>query len=143
MHRGATSGGKIQMAAGGQRRPVYPGLIFLLLAGPACTTTVPAEATPAVITASGPLCQAQIKAVIADALGGPVTLASGVLTDTSQVLVEQKHLRDATGRMLDGRLTGRPHSFSLKRSDGKCLLENDRTAQRTLLSNCSCRRQAY
>jgi hypothetical protein len=70
--------------------------------------------------------------------GAPVTLADDALTRDYTLIVERAPHRDAEGRPLDGRETGRPERFRLVQSGLLCVLVQESTGQRWTLASVTC-----
>jgi hypothetical protein len=70
--------------------------------------------------------------------GAPVTLADDALVHDDTLVVERAPHRDASGRPLDGRETGRPEHFRLVRNDTRCVLIRERTGRRWTLASATC-----
>jgi hypothetical protein len=67
-----------------------------------------------------------------------VTLADDALTHESELTIEHARLRDAQGRLLNGRDLGRPEHFRLLKVGPDCVLVQERTGQRWTLTHSKC-----
>jgi hypothetical protein len=108
-----------------------------VLALASCHARTPPD-VPAVATNPGPESRAELRRVVSDALGVPVTLAEDALVNDSTLIVERTIRRDAQGRPLDGREKGRPEHFRLVKSGEGCVLVHESTGRRFPLSAVSC-----
>lgn len=94
---------------------------------------------PAVLTRVTTESRAELVRVVSDALNGAsVTLAADALVHEDTLIVERAPRRDAEGRPLDGRDTGRPERFRLVSSGSRCVLVHERTSRRWTLSSATC-----
>jgi hypothetical protein len=106
-----------------------------VLAAGACA----ARATPAVLVEPTAASRAELARVVSRALrGAPVTLADDALTADGTLVVERVERRDASGRPLTGRDSGRPEHFRLVKDGARCVLIQERTGQRFELGSASC-----
>jgi hypothetical protein len=97
---------------------------------------------PAVVTNPTPESLAELARVVSGALdGAPVTIADDALTREDTLIVERTVRRDAQGRPLTGRDSGRPEHFRLVRSGGRCVLVQERTGRRWTLESTTCSRR--
>jgi len=100
----------------------------------------PAPEQPAVLVAPDAQTRAELLQAVRSSLNGaPVTLADDALTKESALIIERTPPRDATGRLLDGRGTGRPEHFHLVGSGSSCTLVHDGTGRRIVLANATCK----
>jgi hypothetical protein len=110
-----------------------------LLAVAACHPRPASRDVPAVISSPTPQSRAELARVVSRALdGAPVTIADDALTREDTLIVERTVRRDAQGRPLTGRDTGRPEHFRLVRSGGRCVLVHERTGRRWTLESTTC-----
>jgi hypothetical protein len=104
-----------------------------------CTTaTGTPEDTPAVIAAPTPESRAELKRVVEDMFGAPVTLADDALTRDSTLVIERNPLRDSSGRRIEVREREPPAMFRLVKRGEQCVLIRERTQQATVLKTPSC-----
>jgi hypothetical protein len=68
-----------------------------------------------------------------------VTLADQDLTQSSELVIERKHQRTASGDLIQGRDLELPQRFQLVSQAGQCWLVKQATGQRTLLKKVQCR----
>jgi len=109
------------------------------LAAAACAAHSLPKDVPAVITRPTAESRAELVRVVSRALGGaPVTLADDALTGDGTLIVERAPHRDALGRPLSGRETGRPEHFRLVEDGSRCVLVHERTGQRFTLESATC-----
>ena len=109
------------------------------LALAACLVRSPPPDVPALLTGPTAESRAELVRVVSHALNGaPVTLADDALTVDSTLIVERTPRRDAQGRPLDGRETGRPERFRLVRNGSRCVLIHERTGRRFTLASAAC-----
>lgn len=105
----------------------------------ACAARATPKDLPAVLVSPTAESRAELARVVSRALGGaPVTLAADALTVDGTLAVERAERRDASGRPLNGRDTGRPEHFRLVRDGARCVLVRERTAERFRLDSVSC-----
>ncbi len=105
----------------------------------ACHPRPAARDLPALITHPTPEGRAELVRVLSRALNGaPVTIADDALTKDSTLIIERTLRRDAQGRPLDGRETGRPERFQLVRNGSRCLLLQESTGRRWRLAASTC-----
>jgi len=94
---------------------------------------------PAVITNPTAESRAELSRVVSGALDGvTVTIADDALTREDTLIIERAVRRDAQGRPLTGRDTGRPERFRLVRSGERCVLVHERTGRRWTLESTTC-----
>ena len=99
----------------------------------------PTVDTPAVIVHPTPESRAAIRQAVSVALNGaPVTIADDALTDDGVLLIEHARLRDPNGMLVNGRDPGVPERFHLVKSGERCILVQDRTDRRTVLTGAQC-----
>jgi hypothetical protein len=111
-----------------------------LLALAACHARATPRDQPAVLTGPTAESRAELARVVSRALHRPsVTLADDALTADGTLVVERTVRRDAEGRPLTGRDTGRPEQFRLVRNGSRCVLVHERSGRRFTLKSASCR----
>jgi hypothetical protein len=94
---------------------------------------------PAVLTNPTAQSRAELVNVVSRAMNGaPVTLADDALTADDTLIVERAPRRDAQGRPLEGRDTGRPEHFKLVKRDSQCVLVHEATGRRWTLASATC-----
>jgi hypothetical protein len=110
----------------------------------ACVAPAPAaQDTAAVIANASVQTHAEIQRVISAALrGAPVTIAADALTNDSFIAIERASARDERGRLLNGRDPGRPEIFELRKQGRRCMLLQQSTGERVVLSTASCSAKA-
>ena len=90
---------------------------------PAASLRVAPPDMPAVLTNPTARTHAELARVVSRAMNGaPVTLADSALTSDDVLIVDRVVRRDAQGRELNGRETGRPEHFRLVKSGSRCVL---------------------
>jgi len=110
-----------------------------LLALAACHPRPAARDVPAVITNPTAESRAELSRVVSGALDGvAVTIADDALTREDTLIIERAVRRDAQGRPLTGRDTGRPERFRLVGSGERCVLVHERTGRRWTLESTTC-----
>jgi hypothetical protein len=110
-----------------------------VLAAAACPARPGPPDVPAVLVNPTAESRAELARLVSDALNGaPVTLADDALVHDDRLVVQRAPHRDASGRPLDGRETGRPEHFRLVRNDARCVLVHERTGQRWTLKSATC-----
>jgi hypothetical protein len=110
-----------------------------MLALASCQTRSAPQDVPAVVTKPTAQSRSELLRVVSGALhGAPVTLADDALTRDNTLIVERAPHRDAEGRLLDGRETGRPERFRLVQSGSLCVLVQESTGQRWTLASATC-----
>ena len=109
------------------------------LAVAACAARSSPRDVPAVMTHPTPESRAELVRVVSRALGGmPVTLADDALSGDGTLIVERAPRRDAEGRPVAGRETGRPEHFRLVQDGSRCVLVQERTGERFTLESATC-----
>jgi hypothetical protein len=94
---------------------------------------------PAVLTNPTPQSHAELVRLVSGALdGAPVTIADDALTRDSLLIIERARPRDAEGRPLVGRETGRPERFRLVKNGARCVLVHEGTSERWVLAAATC-----
>lgn len=94
---------------------------------------------PAVLTNPTPQSHAEIVRLVSGALNGaPLTIADDALTRDSVLIIERSRPRDAEGRPLVGRETGRPERFRLVKNGARCILVHEGTSERWVLAAATC-----
>jgi hypothetical protein len=110
-----------------------------VLAVAACPARPGPPDVPAVLVNPTAESRAELARVVSGALNGaPVTLADDALVHDDTLVIERAPHRDASGRPLDGRETGRPEHFRLVRNDTRCVLIQQRTGRRWTLASATC-----
>ena len=105
----------------------------------ACAARATPKDLPAVLVSPTAASRAELARVVSRALGGaPVTLADDALTGDGTLVVERAEHRDASGRPLSGRDTGRPEHFRLVREGARCVLVQEGTGKRYALESATC-----
>jgi hypothetical protein len=115
----------------------HAALAMLLSMGAAsgCASAGPAS-MPAAPT---PACIEQMAAFASRQSGRPVTLTEQAFRGSDMLLLEQRVIRGADGRPLDGRMMGRPEAFRLLRDElGRCVMRHERTGATEVLTACAC-----
>jgi len=106
----------------------------------ACRTAAPSDAAPAVLTNPTVETRAELAQVVSSVLGGvEVTLADDALTRESTLIVERVRPRDAHGLLLNGRVLGKPEHFRLVQEGARCVLIQESTGKRQLLTKATCK----
>lgn len=109
----------------------------LLLCACHARAAIPEE--PAVLTHPNADSRAELARLVSRALDGrAVTLADDALTTESTLTIEPAAHRDAQGRRVNGRETGRPERFHLLRDGPRCVLVHERTGRRFALHSATC-----
>jgi len=117
------------------RRFVLAAAVAGVLGAGACG----ARAKPAVLVQPTAASRAELARVVSRAMNGaPVTLADDALTADGTLVVERAERRDASGRPLTGRDSGRPEHFRLVKDGARCVLIQERTGQRFTLESTRC-----
>lgn len=93
---------------------------------------------PAVRTNQEMACQQELSQALTQALGSPVTVSQTALTQSSQLSLERKVLREA-GQRLDGSLRAGPLVFNLVMREQQCLLQQRGSDWQMPLQQCRCR----
>jgi hypothetical protein len=120
-------------------RVARPAVVALALALAACAARSAPRDVPALLVSPTAASRSELTRVVSRALGGaPVTLADDALTSDGTLIVERTPRRDAQGRLLVGRETGRPEHFRLVRSGSRCVLVLERTGKRYPLTAATC-----
>jgi hypothetical protein len=111
--------------------------VIVALAG--CLPHVAPRDVSAVLTNPTAQTHAELVRVVSQAMNGaPVTIANTALTADDVLIVERTIRRDARGRELNGRETGRPEHFRLVKSGSRCVLVHERTGRRWTLESATC-----
>jgi len=106
----------------------------------ACRTAAPSDAARAVLTNPTAETRAELTQVVSAALGGAgVTLADDALTHESELIIERVRPRDAHGLLLNGRVLGKPEHFHLVQEGARCVLIQESTGKRQLLTKATCK----
>lgn len=114
-------------------------LVYAALAS-ACANSIAQAERPAVIVNPTAASRAELLSTLQKALNNrPLTLADDALTQDSVLIIEPVRLRDAEGRLLNGRELGMPERFQLVMQESKCILIHERTQQRWVLKRTKCR----
>ena len=94
---------------------------------------------PAVIAEPSPAATAELEQTITAALGGtPVSLNSGVFTQSSLLTLERQIRRTPEGRLATGRTMEKPEQFRLIRVGTRCELLRVKTDERFALRETKC-----
>lgn len=97
-------------------------------------------AEPAVLIKVDKTIKQQIERFVIDIVGGTqVSLADNVLTEQSELFIEQRMPLDAQGRPLDGRHSLPSYRFTLVKVQGKCVLQHPGSGKSVQLTNTTCR----
>ena len=105
-----------------------------------CRPLSACEPQPAVLTNPSAQSRAELSRVVSEALGGaPVRLADDALTQASTLVIERIMPRDAAGFPLNGREVEKPQHFRLIKRASYCILIQESTGRRWLLSAATCR----
>jgi hypothetical protein len=120
-----------------------PRLAVVVAAGAAVLAACPKGSSqhdlPAVLTNPTPQCHAELVRLVSGALNGAsVTIADDALTRDSVLIIERARPRDAEGRPLVGRETGRPERFRLVKNGARCILVHEGTGERWVLASATC-----
>jgi hypothetical protein len=95
---------------------------------------------PAVLTNPGAEVKLEISQAILAMTGfSSVTLADQDLTQSSELVIERKHQKTASGDLIQGRDLELPRRFQLVLQSGQCWLVHQTTKQRVLLKKAQCR----
>lgn len=104
----------------------------------ACQLSTAAE--PAVLTKVDDAVKQQIERFVLEIVGGTqVPLADNVLTEQSELFIEQRMPLDAQGRPLDGRHSLPSYRFTLVKVQGNCVLQHPGSGKSIKLANTDCR----
>ena len=104
----------------------------------ACQSTIDAE-TPAVIVEPSPAAMAELEQTITTALGGtPVSLNSGVFSQSNLLTLDHQYRQSSEGRMATGRTMEKPEQFRLIRVGIRCELLRVKTGDRLALRETKC-----
>ena len=104
-----------------------------------CRPLSACEPQPAVVTDPTAQSRAELSRVVSEALGGaPVRLADDALTQASTLVIERIMPRDAAGFPLNGREVEKPQHFRLIKRASYCILIQESTGRRWLLSAATC-----
>jgi len=107
---------------------------------PACAAPANETEQRAVLIEPSAETRAELQGAVDRSLNGvSVLLAPGVLTIDSQLIVERRPIRDASGRILLGREEDRPQHFHLVRVGDRCVLVHDESGRRSELKTARCR----
>lgn len=102
-----------------------------------CQLSTAAE--PAVLTKIDADIKQQIERFVLEIVGGTqVPLADNVLTEQSELFIEQRMPLDAQGRPLDGRHSLPSYRFTLVKVAGNCVLQHPGSGKRITLADASC-----
>lgn len=113
-------------------------LIFVALTT-ACATPASSGDVAAVITNASSQTHDEIRRVISAALNGaPVTIAPDALTQDSVLTIERTPMRDERGLLVNGRDTGRPEIFELRKKGRLCTLVQLRNDKHITLGLARC-----
>lgn len=95
---------------------------------------------PARLRNADAACLQAVGETAAQLAGQPVTLGPQPFADGAVLLLESGNARDAEGRPLDGRKTGRPLALTLERTAaGACELHHEAAGRSLRLpASCSC-----
>lgn len=111
-------------------------LTAALLSG--CQLSTAAE--PAVLTKVDTEIKQQLESFIVGIVGGSqVALADNVLTEQSELFIEQRMPVDAQGRPLDGRHALPSYRFVLVKADTNCILQHPASGKSFILQGVTCR----
>ncbi len=122
---------------GWRRSPRAAGAATLTRA--ACHPRAAPLDVPAVVTHPTAESRAELAQVVGRALGREaVTLADDALTADDVLVVDRTLRRDAQGRPLDGRQTGRPERFRLVQNGPRCVLLHEGSGRRFALQSTTC-----
>jgi hypothetical protein len=104
-----------------------------------CATHAQTDDVAAVIINASSQTHDEIRRDISMALNGaPVTIAPDALTKDSFVAIERKPVSDQQGLLVNGRDTGRPEIFDLRKKGRLCTLVQRRTEKRITLALARC-----
>lgn len=122
-------------------RAVACAALPLLLAACQGLGAQPAQsAQPARLRNADAACLRAVGEAAAQLAGQPVQLGAQPFADGAVLLLESGNARDAEGRPLDGRKTGRPLALTLERTAaGECELRHEAAGRSLPLPpSCSC-----
>lgn len=103
-----------------------------------CQLSTAAE--PAVLTKVDADIKQQIERFVLEIVGGTqVPLADNVLTEQSELFIEQRMPLDAQGRPLDGRHSLPSYRFTLVKVQGSCVLQHPGSGKSITLADAACR----
>ncbi len=111
--------------------------LALLLAG--CVQSAPAEELPARLVAPDAAARAELRSVVAAAIGqADVALADDALMADGNLTLERTPRQDPLGHRLPGRDLGEPERFRLLHSGGECVLLHVTSERRWVLEQARC-----
>ncbi len=116
-------------------KPILALSVMVMLIGCQASTA----AVPAVLIKVDNAIKQQIERFVIDIVGGTqVSLADNVLTEQSELFIEQRMPLDAQGRPLDGRHSLPSYRFTLVKVQGKCVLQHPGSSKSVQLTNTAC-----
>jgi hypothetical protein len=108
---------------------------MVLTACASSSQSLPLSAT----LAADPASQAALRSAVSQALDAPsVQLADDALTTVSVLIIEPVRVRDAGGRLMQGRETRAPEELRLQKRGEECVLVQVRTSRELVLQGASC-----
>jgi hypothetical protein len=113
------------------------GVAAIVLA--ACASGSADLAVPALIVAPSAASRAELRAVLAEAVGGPIALADDALTEESTLTIERRTPPGAEGRAASGRSLEAPERFELVIVGSRCTLVRPSDGRRWPLRTAQCR----
>jgi hypothetical protein len=107
----------------------------------ACVSTMAqSPENAAVLAVNDAAARATLSAAVSEMLrGASVTLAADALLHDSHLTVERARRRAADGQLLNGRILERPEQFQLIKEMDQCILVQQSSGRRKLLSSIGCR----
>jgi hypothetical protein len=106
----------------------------------ACAASGSAPEGPALLVAPDTQTREELNRAVSSSLNdAPVTLADDALTKGSTLIIERQPARDAAGRLLGGRESGKPDHFHLVASGPRCTLVHEESGRRIVLTTATCR----
>lgn len=114
--------------------------IMVLVTGMLAGCQLSTAAEPAVLTKVDSTVTQQIERFVLEIVGGTqVPLADNVLTEQSELFIEQRMPLDAQGRPLDGRHSLPSYRFTLVKVQGNCVLQHPGSGKSVQLTSTACR----
>jgi len=114
--------------------------ISILTAALLCACQLSSAAEPAILTHVDAEVKQQLERFIVGIVGGTqVTLADNVLTEQSELFIDQRMPIDTQGRPLDGRHSLPSYRFVLVKVNATCILQHPASNKSLILQGVSCR----
>ncbi len=115
-------------------------LVSAALLAAACTgTPAQAEHPALIVNANGDSRADLLSAVRAALNNAPLLLADDALTQENVLLIERRQRFDTNGLPVNGRERDMPERFLLSTDGKRCVLTQERTQQRWVLSRTQCK----